>query len=881
MNLLVRFANRLSILFRSRRFRSELDEEMAFHRAEMEKEIIAGGMSPEEAHYAAMRQFGNTEKLRQQSHEVVVLRGETVAQDLRFALRQWAKNSGFAFTAILILALGMCASISIFGFVDAALIKPLPYPQPDRLAFVTESAAMFPRANISYPDFLDWRKQNKAFSSLDVFRSEGFLFQTPSGAEPIEAARVSDGFFHTLGITPLLGRDFHKGEDLPEAPNTVMLTYATWQNRFGGRPNVVGESVSLSGVPYTIIAVLPATFQFAPQGGAEFWANLHPVDSCSKRRSCHDLDGIGRLKDGISMDAARAEMKGIARQLELQYPTDNRDQGAFVGPLAEIIVQDVRPILLVLLSGAGLLLLIACVNVSSLLLVRSESRKREIAVRSALGASRLRLIRQFTIEGVVLVVAGLVLGVLAADLSMQLLTRLITKDMMDYLPYLSGLGLNLHIWMFAFLISGLSTVLFSITPLLRLPLSHIKKGLVENDRGHAGTAWRRFGANLAAAELAIAVVLLVGAGLLGKSFYRLLRVDIGFEPDHLATVQLAVSDTAYPKDEQEEELGRKIIDRVSRLPGVISAGLTSRLPVSENGNTWWIRVVGHPSNGEHNEVNYREVSTAFFTTLHAKLLRGRYFTDADDASKPRVLIINEALAKKYFPGEDPLGHKIGNNTLTPDSIAEVVGIVSDVRDGSLDSEVWPAIYEPFNQSPDTYYSLVVRTSQSAGSILPALAAAVHEVDRGIGTKDYATMRGKINSSPTAYMHRSAAWLVGGFAALALLLGVVGLYGVIAYSVSGRTREIGVRMALGAQRGSVYSLVMREAGWLTGIGLAIGLLSSVGASLLIRNLLFGVRAWDEVTLGAVTVLLALSSLAASFFPARRAASVNPTDALRAE
>ena len=881
MNLLIRVANKLSILLRSRRFRSELDEEMAFHRAEMEKEMIAGGMSPEEACYAAIRQFGNTEKLREQSHEAVVFRGETVAQDLRFALRQWAKYSGFAFTSILILALGMCASISIFGFVDAGLIKPLPYPRPDRLAFVTESAAMFPRANISYPDFLDWRKQNKVFSSLDVFRSEGFLFQTPSGAEPIEAARVSDGFFHTLGITPLLGRDFHRGEDLPEAPNTVMLTYATWQNRFGGRPSVVGESVALSGVPYTIIAVLPATFQFAPVGGVEFWANLHPVDSCSKRRSCHDLDGIGRMKDGISMDAARAEMKGIARQLELQYPTDNRDQGAFVGPLAEIIVQDVRPILLVLLSGAGLLLLIACVNVSSLLLVRSESRKREIAVRSALGASRLRLIRQFTIEGVVLVVAGLVLGVLAADLSMQLLTRLITKDMMNFMPYLAGLGLNFHVLVFAVLISVLSTVLFSITPLMRLPLSHIKEGLAESDRGYAGTAWRRFGANLVAAELAIAVVLLVGAGLLGKSFYRLLRVDIGFEPDHLATVQLAVSDTAYPKNEQEEELGRKIIDRVSRLPGVISAGLTSKLPVSENGNTWWIRVVGHPFNGEHNEVNYREVSSAFFTTLHAKLLRGRYFNEADDASKPRVLIINEALAKKYFPGEDPLGQKIGNNTLTPDSIAEVIGIVSDVRDGSLDSEVWPAIYEPFNQSPDTYYCLVVRTSQSAGSILPALVAAVHEVDRGIGTKDEATMQRKINSSPTAYIHRSAAWLVGAFAALALLLGVVGLYGVIAYSVSRRTREIGVRMALGAQRGSVYSLVMREAGWLTGIGLAIGLLSSVGASLLIRNLLFGVRAWDEVTLGAVTVLLGLSSMAASFLPARRAASVNPTDALRAE
>ncbi len=804
-----------------------------------------------------------------------------LTQDLRYAFRQLRKNPGFAFTSIVILALGMCASISIFGFVDAALIKPLPYSRPDRLLFVTESAPMFPRANISYPDYLDWRKLNTVFSSLDVYRGEGFLFQTAAGAEPITAARVSDGFFRTLGIKPLLGRDFYKGEDLPEAPNTVMLTYSTWQKRFGGRADVVGQSVLLSGVPYTVIGVLPRTFQFAPAGGAEFWANLHPVDHCSVRRGCHSLDGVARVKDGVSLETARAEMKGIARQLELQYPADNRDQGAFVAPLSEIIVTDVRPILLVLLSGAGLLLLIACVNVSSLLLVRSESRKREIAVRGALGASRLRLIRQFTIEGMVLVAAGIVLGLMAAELSMELLTRLISRDMMDGMPYLSGLGINSHVLIFAGLIAVGATVLFSITPLLRLPLSQIKDGLAEGDRGHAGTLWRRFGANLVAAELAIAVVLLVGAGLLGKSFYRLLHIDIGFGPDHLATVQLAVSDVAYPKDPQQEELGRKIVDRASRLPGVVSAGLTNMLPVSYNGNTWWIRIVGHPYNGEHNEVNERDVSSGFFTTLHAKLLRGRYFTEADDATKPRVMIINEALAKKYFPGQDPIGKKIGNTNLTPDSISEIVGVVSDVHDGSLDAEVWPAVYHAFNQSPDTYFALVVRTSQSAGSILPALVAAVHEVDSGIGTKDESTMLARINNSPSAYLHRSAAWLVGGFAGLALLLGVVGLYGVIAYSVSRRTREIGVRMALGAQRGSVSQMIMREAAWLTAIGIAVGLACSLLAAISIRSLLFGVESWDVATLAAVSSVLAICALAASYFPARKASRVEPMVALRYE
>jgi macrolide transport system ATP-binding/permease protein len=804
-----------------------------------------------------------------------------LTQDFRYAFRQLRKNPGFAFTSIVILALGMCASISIFGFVDAALIKPLPYQSPDRLLFVTESAPMFPRANISYPDYVDWKKMNKVFSSLDVYRGEGFLFQTAAGAEPIRAARVSDGFFRTLAIKPLLGRDFYNGEDLPEAPNTVMLSYSTWQKRFGGRADILGKSVLLSGVPYTVIAVLPRTFQFAPAGGAEFWANLHPVDHCSVRRGCHSLDGVARLKDGVSIETARAEMKGIARQLEMQYPADNRDQGAFVAPLSEIIVTDVRAILLVLLSGAGLLLLISCVNVSSLLLVRSESRKREIAVRGALGASRLRLIGQFTIEGVVLVATAMILGLLAAEISMELLLRLISQDMLDYMPYLAGLRLNSHVSLFAAAIAVGSTVLFSITPLLRLPLSQIKQGLSEGDRGYAGTLWRRFGANLVAAELAIAVVLLVGAGLLGKSFYRLLHIDLGFEPDHLATVQLAVSDVNYPEDPQQEELGRKIVERVSHLPGVSSAGLTNKLPVSNNGNTWWIRVAGHPYNGEHNEVNERDVSSAFFTTMHAKLLRGRYFTEADDAKKPKVMIINETLAKKYFPGEDPIGKKIGDTNLSPDSLAEIVGIVGDVHDGALDAEVWPAVYHAFNQSPDTYFSLIVRTTQSESSMLPALVAAVHEVDPGIGTKDESTMLSKINNSPSAYLHRSAAWLVGGFAGLALLLGVVGLYGVIAYSVSRRTREIGVRMALGAQRESVYHLIMKEAVWLAALGIAMGVGCSLLAANFIRSLLFGVQYWDLATLAGVVAVLATCALLASYFPARKASRVEPMVALRYE
>jgi macrolide transport system ATP-binding/permease protein len=802
-------------------------------------------------------------------------------QDLRYAFRQLRKSPGFACTAVLILTLGIGASVSIFGFVDAALIKPLPYKDPTRLVDVTESVAMIPRANLSYPDYLDWKRLNQVFSSMDVYNGTGYLLRTSDGTEPVPGVRVSDGFFRTLGIKPALGRDFYAGEDLPAAPRTVILTYATWQKRFDGRASVTSETVTLTGIPYAIVGVLPADFQFAPRGNAEFFTTLHASDSCALRRSCHNFNGIGRLKDGVTVEMALANMQTIARQLGLQYPNDNRGQGATVSPLAEVFVADIRPILLVLLGGAGLLFVIACVNVSSLLLVRSESRKREIAVRGALGASRVRLIRQFMTEGLVLVTIGCLLGVITAGGAMRLLTQLISKDMMANLPYLAGLGLNLHVLLFSATLALIAALLFSLPPVLRLPLNRLREGLTEGGRGYAGTLWRRFGSNLVVVELAIAVVLLVAAGLLGKSFYHLLHVDVGFQTDHLATLGVALSDTTYAKDEQLVAVERQIISRVKSLPGVESAGVSSVLPVSFNGNTTWIRVVGRPYNGEHNEVNERDVSSEFFTTLHAKLLRGRYFTDAEDASKPLVVMINQALARKYFPGEDPIGKKLGDTDLSPKSITEIIGIVEDVKDGSLDSEIWPAVYYPFNQNSDNYFSLVVRTSQAEQSLLPTLVATMREIDPGIGTMDVATMADRINDSPTAYLHRSSAWLVGGFAFLALLLGVVGLYGVIAYSVSQRTREIGVRMALGAQRASVYQLIMTEAGWLAGIGIAAGLLCSIGAATLIRGLLFGVRSWDLATLAAVSTVLAISALLASYIPARRAARVDPMVALRYE
>jgi predicted permease len=402
--------------------------------------------------------------------------------------------------------------------------------------------------------------------------------------------------------------------------------------------------------------------------------------------------------------------------------------------------------------------------------------------------------------------------------------------------------------------------------------------MADGSRGSAGKVWSRIGSKLVVLELTTAMVLLVGAGLLGKSFYKLLQVGTGFEPQHLITLRVSAPSGSYGKDEQSVALGRQVVDRLRNVPGVTSVALTSTLPVNFNGNTDWIRFVGRAYNGEHNEVNQRQVSSDYFTTLRAKLLQGRMFADHEDAGKPGVVVINQTLAKKFFPGENPLGLRMGDTQLTPGSIREIIGIVDDIREGPLDSEIWPAVYYPFNQMPDFEFAVVVRTAQAEESVLPSLGDAVREIDSKINISAETTMMQRVNNSATVYLHRSSTWLVGGFAAVALLLGVVGLYGVIAYSVSQRTREIGVRIALGAQRGMVYKLILKEAGVLALAGIVIGLGCSVIAASLMRKLLFGTPPWDITTLVSVEMVLGISAILAIYLPARRAASFDPFKAL---
>jgi macrolide transport system ATP-binding/permease protein len=881
-NPISRLFQKLRLFARREKFDSDLAEEMAYHRELKQRDLQQAdpALTAKDARHATNREFGNDLHLRDRSRDLVGFWFETTLQDFRFSLRQLRKNLGFTVTAILMLALGMAASVAIFSFVDAALIKPLPYKDPNRLTAVFESVALFQQSNLSIPDYLDWKKRNTAFASLEAYQNRLVMLQGKDAIETVGTGRVSDGFFRVLGVTPLLGRDFSAGEDLISAPRTAILAYSTWQKRYGGDPDVLGKSVTIDGNPHTIIGVLPREFHFVPVEPAEYWITLHPEGQCDLRRSCHGIYGVGRLKDGVTVQQALADTKSIASQLEKEYPDSNRAQGANVVPLFQFIVGDIKPIMLMLLGGAGLLLAIAAINIASLVLVRTESRRRELAVRGALGASPIRLIRQFVTEALVLVSVGSILGVAFAFWTTRLLAHLVPADLLAHMAFWQNLSFSPRVFAFAALLAFLAAILFALTPTVRTSLPEVRDGLADGSRGSANNTWRRLGSKLVVLDLATAVILLVIAGLLGKSLYRLLRVDVGFQPDHIATLLVTAPNATYEKTDQSIALHRLLLDKLRPIPGVKAVGVSSALPIDGWGNTTWFRVIGRPWNGEHEEVAERDINSDYFDALGAKLIRGRYFNENDQKSSPQVAIINRAFEKKYFPTEDAFTKQLSYLSTPPVPI-QIVGVVENIKEGQLDSDMYPALYIPFYQSPSNYFMLAVRTSQSENSVIPSIVAAIRQIDPEIAATRGASMNDVINNSPVAYIHRSSAWLVGGFAALALILSVVGLYGVIAYSVSQRTREIGVRMALGAQRSAVYQLVLGEAGRLAFIGIAAGLALAVGAAIGMRSLLFGVRSWDLTTLIGVSVVLAVAALLASYIPAHRAATVDPVDALRTE
>lgn len=802
-------------------------------------------------------------------------------QDLRFALRQLRSRPGFTATVLLMLALGFGASAAIFAFVDAALLKPLPFHDPQQLVWTTELVERMGPANLSWQDYQDWKASARSFRSFAVWRFAGYLLGGGDAPRPVPAIRVSANFLHTLGVAPALGRDFQQADNLPGSAEVAMLTDSTWK-QLGGRRDIVGQTVQLDGGSVQVIGVLPPGFSFAPRGALAVLTAIRPdPGSCEGRRTCHSLNGVARLNDGVTIAAADAEVKAIAARLEKLYPASNRGQGAVALPLADKVVGTIRPVLWTLLAGAVLLFLIGCLNVASLLLARSDARSREFAVRGALGATRSRLGRQFAVESLLLVATGMAAGLWGAASMMRLLLALIPADMRTQMPFLAEVHLRPHTLWFACAEGLMAAAVFTIIPTLRISFAQLRSALASGTSGSGSLSWRRIGSQIVVVEVATAVVLLVCAGLLARSLNRLLRVDLGFQPDHLATLMVSTPDKPFQTDAQKLAVQKAVAERLRQIPGVTSVGFSEQLPVVYNGNTDWIRFVGKPYNGHHNEVNDRYASPAYFATLGTRLISGRNFTEADTLGKPRLVIINRKLAETYYPGEDPIGKQFGGTDLAPDSLRQIVGVVDDLHEGALDDPIWPAEYEPAYQQVDSRLSYVVRVLGSAQAMLPQLAAAARQVSRDVGVSDEMTMQAQIQDSQSATVHRGAALLVSAFSCAALLLCAVGLYGVVMYSVSLRTREMGVRLALGSPRRSIYRLILVESTVLSTAGLVLGLLLAVGAAVGLRSLLFQVSAWDSWTLASVGGIVLVCSFIAGFVPARRAAMLSPIDSLRTE
>lgn len=842
---------------------------------------VRRGMNPADARRDAIIKLGGIEPAKESYRDQRSVRWmDNLLHDTRYTLRQLRNNPGFTITALLILTLGMASSASIFAFVHAVLLKPLPYQDPTRLAGVFETAPSCPLCNLSHPDFIDWKAQTQTLSQLEGYTFAGFAMPTKEGVQVARGARVSAGFFRLLGVQPVLGRNFIDGEDKPGSPLLVILTQEAWQKWFSGDPTVIGRRLTLNDKPNEVVGVLPNGFHFAPLGTPEFYQIQVPSGGCETRRSCHGMYGVGRMKAGIGIEAVRSEMSEIASRLEKQYPSSNREQGGTAELLSDVVNGKMRPIVLTLFGGVCLLLLIVWANIASLLLVRSEGRRRELAVRRALGASGLRLATQFLTEGIVLVALSSLAGLLLTSWLIRALVSMIPDFMLEQMPYLEGLELNSAVLWFAAAVAATAVIIVAVTPALHLLFVKTGEGLAEGSRGSAGLSWRRMGAKLVTFELATAAVLLVGAGLLGKSLFLMLQVDLGFNPDRLLAIRLDLPPSVYDKNEKIEAFQRELRRQLQTLPGVSAVAYSSQLLITHTGNTTWLHLFGTSNDGVKIDLPERAVSPEYFSTIGARLAGGRYFSETDNAAHDKVVIVNRLFAERFFPGQNAVGkrvvyHREGSKPM------EIVGLVENLREGQLDGEERPVLYVPFQQQPDTSMVLTVRTTNISEPLIPLVTAKVRDQHRDILMDQPRTMATRIDNSSSAYVRRSSAWLVGGFAGLALLLSVIGLYGVVAYSVSQRTREIGVRMALGAEQTSVSNLILKEAGWLCIAGLAVGLAGAVALASVAEKMLFGVKSWDFVTLAAVAVVLGGAALLASYIPARRAASVNPIEALRAE
>ncbi|MGH9377654.1 MAG: ABC transporter permease [Terriglobia bacterium] len=811
----------------------------------------------------------------------------TLLQDLKFGLRMLAKHPGFTVVAVITLALGIGATTAIFSVVNGVLLSPLPYPQPSQVMILSESSREFREMSVSYPNFLDWQRQNRSFSSLAAYRGDEFNLSESSGAEVVSALMVSADFFKTLGVLPALGRGFAAANDHPGAAPTVVLNYSFWQKHFGGKPDVIGKPINMGDQTYTVIGVLPKTFWFFSQRDAYVPIGIYDRLWTNHRDSHPGMRVVGRLKPGATQGEAQADMTNIARRLAQEYPKSNTDHGISVTPALNYLVQNVRPTLYLLLGAVCFVLLIACVNVANLLMSRSAAREKEMAIRAALGAGWLRVMRQLLTESVSLALLGGGLGILLAFAGTKLLLAYVPGD----LPRSQNVGLDLRVLLFVVGVSVITGIFFGLAPALRSAKPDLNDTLKEGGRGSSGGR-HRLQNGLVVAELGLALVLLTGAGLTLQTIVRLGHVNPGFETRGSLIFDVSLPPARYSIGANNRTFYKNLLDRLRALPGVQAVGLTDDMPMrndSENG--FYIEEQPKPLPQNMPEAMFYLASPGYLHAMGISLLRGRFFTDQDTLSAPKVAVIDDAMARTMFPHQDPMGEHIILPFPGADAPREIVGIVHHIKHwGPAEGSDWKindAFYMPAAQIPDPFYksagvfnfTIVVRTSSAPLSILASVKRTVHSIDPDVAVDGVQTMSDLVRTSLAA--QRFTMLLMVIFAALALTLAAIGIYGVISYSVSQRTHEIGIRMALGAQQRDVLFWVVRQGMTLALYGVAAGVVAALILTRLMARLLYGVQAADPATFVIVSLALAGVALLACYIPARRAAKVDPLVALRYE